>query len=529
MDRLSARIAIAAFAAAALIVVAFADIVAAEGRGLTIRMRHQLGSDGQHLRLYRTSRALVIGVDDYRAGWPRLDMAVADAHAVADELERRGFDVTLRTNLDSSALDRTLKEFFAIAGADPEARLFLWFAGHGHTINGEGFLVPTDAPPASDPAFKVKALHMRDFGGLVRLADAKHVLSVFDSCFSGTIFTSRSAAVPAAIGMKTTKPVRQFLTSGDAGQRVRDDGSFRELFLRAIRGDSRADVNNDGYVTGDELGLYLSQEVTHLTDTAQTPRWGRLQDVRFNEGDFVFAAKDPGKPTPPPTAPPSASIPSPPKDANSPEVVFWKSIEDSDDPSDFEAYLANFPQGIFADLARNRLARLAPPAASDWDAIEPMEATFVVLKNANLRERPTVNSRRLGSAQKGAGLVVTGRTPTRPWYRMRLPDGEPAFIHARLVKEIEPAELIAWYRVKRSKDFNDYRRFVRRFPNGHFTRKARRIGRALYRAERNDRPPPRIKRPPPPPRNREQERREREMLNNLVRLFGRLAREAGRQ
>ena len=91
---------------------------------------------------------------------------------------------------------------------------------------------------------------MRDFGSLVRLADAKHVLLIFGSCFSSTIFTSRSAAVPAAISMKTAKPVRQFLTSVDASQEMRDDGSFRALFLRAIHSGSRADVNNDGCVTG---------------------------------------------------------------------------------------------------------------------------------------------------------------------------------------------------------------------------------------------------------------------------------------
>lgn len=531
--RLFAHIVIAALAASALMSVTLAEVLAAGSRGLTIQMRHQKGKPTNQMRLYGTSRALVIGIDNYTEGWPSLDMAVADARAVADELEQRGFDVTLKTNLNSVKLDKTLKEFFAIQGADPEARLFLWFAGHGHTINGEGFLVPTDAPPANDPAFKVKALHMRDFGGLVRLADAKHVLSVFDSCFSGTIFTSRSAGAPAAIGLKTAKPVRQFLTSGDAGQTVRDDGSFRELFLRAIRGDNRADINADGYVTGDELGLYLSQEVTHLTGTAQTPRWGRLQDVRFNEGDFVFEATDLAALPAPPTAEKTPSKPS--VSEHAPEVVFWKSIRNSDDPSDFEAYLANFPDGLFADLARNRLARLAAPATTskdDRDRVEPMEATFVVLKNANLRAGPNVKARRLGSAQKNAGIVVTGHVPGRPWYRMRLPDGVPAFIHARLIKEVDPAELIAWYRVKQSDNYHAYRRFVRRFPNGHFTRQARRIGKALYQKSRGVRPPPRYKRPPPPPprpKSRAQKRQEERMINDLIRLFGQVARQAGQQ
>ncbi|MED5358695.1 MAG: hypothetical protein VYD85_09815 [Pseudomonadota bacterium] len=41
-------------------------------------------------------------------------MSVADARAIAEELRERGFEVTLRTNLDSASLDRVPKEFCAI-------------------------------------------------------------------------------------------------------------------------------------------------------------------------------------------------------------------------------------------------------------------------------------------------------------------------------------------------------------------------------------------------------------------------------
>ena len=39
-----------------------------------------------------------------------------------------------------------------------------------------------------------------------------------------------------------------------------------------------------------------------------------------------------------------------------PRAVLWDSIEDSKNPADFEAYLKQFPKGLFSDLARNRLA-----------------------------------------------------------------------------------------------------------------------------------------------------------------------------
>lgn len=43
------------------------------------------------------------------------------------------------------------------------------------------------------------------------------------------------------------------------------------------------------------------------------------------------------------------------------ELAFWQAIAQSDDPADFEAYLAQWPDGAFAALARNRLRRLERP------------------------------------------------------------------------------------------------------------------------------------------------------------------------
>ena len=40
------------------------------------------------------------------------------------------------------------------------------------------------------------------------------------------------------------------------------------------------------------------------------------------------------------------------------ELVFWQSIANSTNPADFEAYLAQFPNGVFGALARNRLSAL---------------------------------------------------------------------------------------------------------------------------------------------------------------------------
>jgi formylglycine-generating enzyme required for sulfatase activity len=136
-----------------------------------------------------------------------------------------------------------------------------------------------------------------------RRIDAKHALFVFDSCFSGSLF-ALSRAVPAVIGYKTARPVRQFITSGTADETVPDQSVFRRQFVAALAG--KADGNGDGYVTGAELGEYLQDRVTNYTYNAQHPQYGKIRDPLLDEGDFVFRvakAAPPTSPAPPPPPP----------------------------------------------------------------------------------------------------------------------------------------------------------------------------------------------------------------------------------
>lgn len=150
---------------------------------------------------------------------------------------------------------------------------------------------------------------MRVFTDWVRLAQAKHVLGIFDSCFGGSILEYVRSDPSPAITRRTTEPARQFLTSGDADQQVSDNGMFRELFLDVLRLDSPADSNEDGYLTASELSVWMTQRVTNLTGGAQTPRFGKLRDPKYDRGDFVFVLNDGDEPSALPT---EHSAPSPP-------------------------------------------------------------------------------------------------------------------------------------------------------------------------------------------------------------------------
>ena len=331
---------------------------AEKSRGVTLKLRASEARDAPveaEIELYSKSYALVIGIDDYTAGWPRLGQAVKDARNVAKALEAQGFEVTLKTN----DLEKAFKDFFIVNGADPDSRLFVWFAGHGHTDQkGEGYLIPIDGVLERNRVrFLRTALSLRRFGEFVRLAESKHVFTVFDSCFAGTIFSVARAAPPPQITRITTRPVRQFLTSGDAGQTVSDDGTFAKLFIEALQGERRADGNGDGYLTASEMGSFLDAKMSNYTNNRQTPRYGKLSSPEFDKGDFVFALGKSVASTP-------KHQPSAPSTGLTPEMIFWQSVQGSKEASDYEAYLSQFPNGIFAELARSRINTLKNEASA---------------------------------------------------------------------------------------------------------------------------------------------------------------------
>lgn len=418
--------------------------VIAASRGISINLRASERADApisESVTLYETSYALVIGNNAYHNGWPKLTNAIKDAELIAEVLEEKGFEVELRKDLNSDQLNSVFKRFFILKGNDPGARLFVWYAGHGQTLDGEGYLVPVDAPvPSKGAEFKFSALALRDFGTYMRQALSKHAYAVFDSCFAGSVFTSQRAMPPAAITRATTLPVRQFLTSGDADQTVSDDGSFRELFIRAVMGEERSDANGDGYVTASELGMFMGDRVTNLTQSMQTPRYGKLRDKDYDRGDFVFVL--------PPGATGSGVLELAPKAAPlqvSAEITFWKSIQDSDSIGQFDAYLKQYPQGSFTALAMVRKTELQQKLRQARKAVQAREVfevafldrDFQATKVANVRKNPFSTAQKVARLEKGALVWAIGETQTKggKWYKVARDGLELGFVHSLLLKE----------------------------------------------------------------------------------------------
>lgn len=248
---------------------------------------------GQVLGFYKESHALLIGMSRYTAGWPKLESVPQELELLEATLTRQGFNVVKLLNLPSYQLKQAIAEFIDKYGYDPDNRLLFYFSGHGYTRGrgSKGYFVPADAPHPlhDDLGFLRKALSMPQILAWSRSLHAKHVLFLFDSCFSASVFKAKSITVPPApINQLTAEPVRQFITSCRAGEWLPQKSVFAQAVVEALRY-GVGDLNADGYVTGRELGLYLQKEVPKHGD--QTPQFGTSMDYKLSRGDFVFVVR----------------------------------------------------------------------------------------------------------------------------------------------------------------------------------------------------------------------------------------------
>jgi hypothetical protein len=252
-------------------------------------------STGQTTPLYQDSYALVVGNGAYKGGFDPLRGALRDVKDVAGALQKQGFTVTLKTDLTRDGFMAALNEFVLVHGKSEENRLLFYYAGHGYThkmANDEdlGYLVMIDAPdPDKDPmGFSRASVDMQTLITQAKMIRSKHVLFMFDSCFSGTVLDLRERVTPQAISDNARNPVRQFITAGRANEPVPDQSVFKQAFLDLLEGREPEPIP-DGYITGEELGLYLKNKVPYY-NSSQHPQYGKIRDPRLDKGDFVFLA-----------------------------------------------------------------------------------------------------------------------------------------------------------------------------------------------------------------------------------------------
>ncbi|MDP7197600.1 MAG: hypothetical protein QF864_15625, partial [SAR202 cluster bacterium] len=66
-----------------------------------------------------------------------------------------------------------------------------------------------------------------------------------------------------------------------------EHSAFTKNLLSGLR-DKRADYNEDGFITGSEIGMYVQENVTIETENHQTPQ---IRKFTTDEGEIIFTTK----------------------------------------------------------------------------------------------------------------------------------------------------------------------------------------------------------------------------------------------
>ena len=302
-----------------------------------------------------TRVALLIGNGAYQ-NVPELKNPRNDSADLADALEAVGFEVFLHTDQTQGTMLDTLRGFRRKASRAEIA--VVYFAGHGIEIDRQNYLIPVDAVLETDSDINFEAVPLDTMifaaSGASRLS-----MVIVDACRNNPFAASiqrTSSSRSIGRGLSAVEPTRNTLVAYAAkeGTTAADGAGRNSPYATALL----AALKEPNL----EVGLMMRRvrdEVLASTGGAQEPFvYGSLS------ADQIYLNETRGLSLVSPGSDASRQ-----QDATAAEVAFWQSVSQSDDPRELESYLARYPDGVFAGLARSRLARLN---TSDTASLKPL-------------------------------------------------------------------------------------------------------------------------------------------------------------
>ena len=283
--------------------------------------------------------ALVVGNSAYEHT-TSLKNPKNDASAIADVLTRMGFDaVTLKLDLGYRAMRQAIRAFGRdVRDADLAV---MYFAGHGMELAGHNYLVPTDARLLSDSDLEYEAVQLRSVLRAVQSA-AKLSLVILDACRNNPLSSSmtHSSGLTRSVtrGFSRIEPTGNTLVAYAAkdGTVSEDGAGTHSPYALALLGHLET--------PGLEIRLLLGRvrdEVLEQTDKRQEPFvYGSVG------GDPVYLIEPADETTTPVTGPKGS------------DAQAWTAIQNTNSPGVLKAYIKRFPDSLYAEFAKARLAEL---------------------------------------------------------------------------------------------------------------------------------------------------------------------------
>ncbi|WFU46007.1 caspase family protein (plasmid) [Bradyrhizobium sp. CB82] len=288
--------------------------------------------------------ALVIGNSAYKSV-PRLANPTSDAALIGGMFRRAGFDaVDVKLDLSAAEMRKALREYGTRA-RDADVAV-VYYAGHGMEVDGNNYLIPTDAILETDTDVFDEAFPLDRV--LVAIEPAKQLrLVILDACRDNPFAkTMKRTVASRAIGrglakVEPTSPNTMVAFAAKAGSTASDGDSRNSPFAIALSDH----LPKPGLDLRKAFG-FVRDDVLKSTANKQEPFvYGSLG------GDDV--ALVPPKPV--------ATGPQP-----NPQSELRRDYElalQMGDRDAWEAFLRAYPDGFYADLAKVQLKKIAAEEA----------------------------------------------------------------------------------------------------------------------------------------------------------------------
>ena len=382
--------------------------------------------------------ALVIGNSDYELISP-LANPENDAALMAETLREVGFEVIEAKNADRRGMARAIRDFGKrLRGAGSDAVGLFYYAGHGVQAGGANYLIPLGAQVETEADLEIEAVSAGWVLGQMEYAGNGLNMVILDACRNNPFKGSFRSGGRGLARIETSASLRGTLIAYAAapGEVARDGRGANSPYTAAL-----AKAMGEPGLDLEDVFKRVRSSVESATGGAQVP-W---EESSLGEGDFYFVPpKATAMPATEPT--PGAPAPTPGFDARAVELAFWNSIEKSIKTETFEAYLAQYPNGTFAALARLRIvdlkemetAALTPPSQPAEEpafAVGEMDETYYAMKRSNVRAGPGTEFDKVGRLSPGDEIAVTGKVKGGKWYRIETEGGGVGYVYAPLLKQ----------------------------------------------------------------------------------------------
>jgi PQQ-dependent catabolism-associated CXXCW motif protein len=289
--------------------------------------------------------ALVIGNGAYTAA-SALPNPGNDAEDMAAALRKLGFQVTLRKNAGHRDMVEAINAFgreLRKGGVGQGGVGLFYFAGHGVQSKGRNYLIPVSANIGSEAELEFETVDADRVLAAMDEAGNRVNLVILDACRNNP-FRGMSRAATRGLAQMEAAQGKYIAFATSPGAVALDgegrNGVYTKHLLKSLE---HADSDID------KVFRRVTADVSRETQGKQVP-WVSSSLT----GDFYFRPRRAVAAV----APAAAPVPVP-ADVAAYDRVFWDQVKSSANPDELQAYLDQFPNGIFRGLAQARLKALA--------------------------------------------------------------------------------------------------------------------------------------------------------------------------